>query len=133
MVAFRAIHGNFMGASCMRFIGILGFCFVTSLAMVASASAEELCPRSIGSATGPTATIKPKVALSASGPAEAINIGGARGIGTTDIVVTASPALPSRVTPERITLDIPKRFVRTGQGLPPVYLPNPTFSVPRIL
>jgi len=117
----------------MRFIWILGFCFVTSLAMAANASAEELCPRSIGSASGPMATIKPKVALSASGPAEAINIGGARGIGTTDITVTASPALPSSVTPEQITLDIPKRFVRTGQGLPPVYLPNPTFSMPRIL
>ena len=60
-------------------------------------------------------------------------MGGLRGTGTTDITVSASPALPPGVTPEEITLDIPKRFARSGPGLPSAYLPNPTFSLPRIL
>ncbi len=47
--------------------------------------------------------------------------------------MTASPALPASVTPEEIRLDTPKHFAHTGQGLAPADLPNPTFSMPRIL
>jgi hypothetical protein len=62
-----------------------------------------------------------------------MNMGSLRGIGTTDITVSAAPALPKTVTPQDITLDVPKRFGRNGTGLSTAYLPEPTFSTPRIL
>jgi ABC-type multidrug transport system fused ATPase/permease subunit len=118
----------------MRTVSVLGLCLVASLALPAGASAEEQpCPKPIGAPRTPVAAVKPPVTLSASGPAEPMDMGGLRGIGTTDIVVAASPALPASVTPEQITLEIPKRFARTEKGLAPAYLPNPTFSAPQIL
>jgi hypothetical protein len=62
-----------------------------------------------------------------------MNMGGLKGTATTDITVAASPALPDSVTPQDITLDVPKRFVRNSTGAGTSYLPAPTFSTPRIL
>jgi hypothetical protein len=60
-------------------------------------------------------------------------MGALRGVGETDITVSASPALPKTVTPTDITLDVPRRFDRSGTGLSTAYLAEPTFSTPRIL
>jgi hypothetical protein len=106
----------------------------------AAARAEDPCESSstVGHANRPSAPaegaeIKPTVAFSSSGPAEPMNMGGLRGTGTTDIAIAASPALPTSVTSEEITVDIPKRFARNGPGLTTQYLPEPEFSKPRIL
>ncbi len=108
---------------------------------LATAEAETPCqaPMRVGlartssPAAGSPTEVKPTVALSSSGPAEAMNMGGLRGTGTTDIAIAASPALPASVSSEEITVDIPKRFARTGPGLTTQYLPEPEFSKPRIL
>lgn len=92
-----------------------------------------LTTRGAGSTAAKETTVKPTVALSSSGPAEPMNMGGLRGTGSTDIAITASPALPETVSSEDITVDIPKRFARTGPGLTTQYLPEPEFSKPRIL
>jgi hypothetical protein len=76
---------------------------------------------------------KHTVALQSSGPADPMNMGGLRGIATTDITVTASPALPASVHRQAITLSVPARFARSGTGLGTAYLRTPTFSLPRIL
>jgi hypothetical protein len=110
------------------------------LGLAPTADAEKACPSPTpvsqsapATAAAPAPEVKPTVALSSSGPAEPMNMGGLRGTGTTDIAIAASPALPSTVTSEDITVDIPKRFARTGPGLTTQYLPEPVFSPPRIL
>jgi hypothetical protein len=56
-----------------------------------------------------------------------------KGIGETDIVVGASPALPPTVRSKQITLTVPKRFERSGSNMTSQYLPAPKFSSPRVL
>jgi hypothetical protein len=71
--------------------------------------------------------------LESTGPADPINVGGGEGTASTDIVLTASPALAATITPPLITIDIPQRFRRSGNKLATEYLPDPTFSSPRII
>jgi hypothetical protein len=62
-----------------------------------------------------------------------MNMAGLRGNGMSDVTVNASPPLPASVTPEEITIEAPKRIARNETGLSTAYLPDPTFSTPRIL
>jgi hypothetical protein len=96
------------------------------------AAAVSSCPRSAGKEAYGT-TLKRRVTLGFSGPANPINMADTTGIGETDIVVNASPALPPRVTSRQITITVPKRFERSGANLTSEYLPVPTFTRPRIL
>lgn len=86
-----------------------------------------------GSRKQKQAKIHKRVTLGATGPANPINMNDTKGIGETDIVIGASPALPSTVRSKQITLTVPKRFERSGSNMASVYLPVPTFSRPRIL
>jgi hypothetical protein len=98
---------------------------------VAQANAEPTCSRSV---EPPPSTAKTKpISLEADGPANPMNMGGLRGTGMTDIAVTATPPLPASVTSADITIALPQRFARSGSGLTSSYLPEPTFSPPRIL
>ncbi len=107
------------------------------------ADAAALCPRQVQPGR-PGAVAKQKRAkqrrarvekhtLAATGPANPINMSDTQGIGVTELVVGASPALPSKVKPRQITLTVPKRLERTGSNLSSEYLRPPTFSRPRIL
>jgi hypothetical protein len=115
----------------------LGAFILVGVAMLAlcgyaSGADDQVCNPS-GAAAVHGQPVNPPVTLESTGPADPINMGGLRGVGTTDIAVTATPALPPSVTPDQITLEIPKRPERSGATLNTAYLPSPTFSRPRIL
>ena len=113
-------------------IGILGaFPEAGTPALATAATAAE--PLCNAGSTAPGKPIKPTVALHSGRPANSMNTGGVRGTGMTDIAITASPALPVKITSEQITVDIPQRFARSGTGLGTAYLPEPTYSTLRIL
>lgn len=115
-------------AGCIVVVGLCGL----STSIAGAASNDQVCHRPSGStATGTHVT--PEVALASPAPADPMNMGSLRGVGETDITVSASPALPKTVTPRDITLAVPKRFERSGTGLSTAYLAEPTFSRPRIL
>jgi hypothetical protein len=73
------------------------------------------------------------VTFESGSPADTINLGGSRDSGSTDITVGATPALPPTVTPDQITLEVPKRFRRIGEKINSRFADPPTFSTPRIL
>jgi hypothetical protein len=120
----------------LRILQLIGFfvCLVVfgSALLAPVVNAEPACNQSVG-LSSTTMKLKHSVALQSGGAANPMNMGGLRGTGMTDITVTASPALPETVKPEDITIDVPQRFARTGSGLSTSYLPEPTFSLPRIL
>jgi hypothetical protein len=77
--------------------------------------------------------VKSPPSLESTGPADPINVAWHTGTPSTDIVLTASPSLPANITPAQITIEVPARFRRTGTNTPTQFLPDPTFSAPRIL
>jgi hypothetical protein len=117
----------------LHLIGLLiSLTLVGSALFAPVADAEPVCNQSVDLAPT-TRALKHAVALQSGGAANPMNMGGLRGTGETDITVTASPALPETVKPQDIAIDVPQRFARTGAGLSTSYLPEPTFSLPRIL
>jgi hypothetical protein len=108
------------------------------LALGASpAAAKEPCPRDAGlhahatPANAKERRAKP-IALSLEGAPSAINFAYDRDLGQTDVVVKAARAIPRRITPGSIVLDVPRRLQRDGGDLLTVNGIQPTFSVPRI-
>lgn len=106
------------------------FCLTPSLA---SATPDRECSAKYGSSNQSGEKLATPVTLESEGPADPINMGGLRGTGMTDITVNASPPLPQSVSPEEITIEAPKRIARNESGLSTAYLPDPTFSKPRII
>lgn len=62
-----------------------------------------------------------------------MNLGGNDDTGSVDITVTASPALPRRVTSDQITIEMPQRPKRIGEKLETEFIDDLAFSAPRII
>jgi hypothetical protein len=62
-----------------------------------------------------------------------LNLGGNSDTGSIDITVGASPVLPESATPDQITLEVPKRFKRSGDKAETEFIDLLQFSTPRII
>lgn len=119
-------------ATCLHLTGWLLAVGLIVLSFPAGASADETChePKPV---TPTDLALRKPVTLQTGVTADPINLGGLRGTAMDDITVTASPALPKNFNPKQITLDVPKRFARSGATISTSYLNWPTFTTPRIL
>jgi hypothetical protein len=112
----------------------LGAC-VWALAPIAAAQPatndQPECTRQPGQGVaGPP--LKKPVKLVPDAAAQAVNFGGSRGTKSTDVVLSATPALPPSVTADQLRLDILHRFTRASQTLPTESAAPPSFSQPKI-
>jgi hypothetical protein len=74
-----------------------------------------------------------KRTLQSPDPIRPINVTGTQGIAKAEITLAASPALPRRITPEMIRVQIPQDPRRVDEKSSTQYLPTPKHSLPKII